>query len=70
MAQELGNRIELIKMFLSPEERIIRLCMEKGDMFYNTGEHRKANKYFARILALSSEESYDYKIAKSRMTNV
>ena len=67
---ELDKRYELIKMFLNPEERIIRLCMEKGDTYYSSGDHKMANKYFARILALSSEDSYDYKVAKSRMTNV
>lgn len=70
MAQELDNRVEILKMFLNPEERIIRLCLEKGGVFHSTGDYKKSNKYFTRVMELSSEDSYDYKIAKSRLVNV
>lgn len=70
LAQELENRVEMLKMFLNPEERIIRICMEKGGVFHSTGDYKKSNKYFSRIMALSAEDSYDYKIAKSRIVNV
>ena len=70
MAQNLENRVEMLKMFLNPEERIIRLCMEKGNVFHSAGDYKKSNKYFSRILALSTADSYDYTIAKSRIVNV
>lgn len=70
MSKELNVRISMLKMFLNPEERIIRICMEKGGVFHSTGDYKKSNRYFSRIMSLAPEDSYDYKLAKSRIVNV
>ena len=70
MSKELNDRISMLKMFLNPEERIIRICMEKGGVFHSTGDYKKSNRYFSRIMSLAPEDSYDYKLAKSRIVNV
>lgn len=59
-----------IKNFLKPEERIIKTCFEKGDIYYSNGDFRQSNKYFSKIMALSSENSSEYRFAKSRIVNV
>ena len=38
-----------IKNFLKPEERIIKTCFEKGDIYYSNGDFRQSNKYFSKI---------------------
>ena len=70
LSDELGRKVELLKTFLNPEERIIKICLEKGGVLYSTGDYRKSNKYFTRVLSLSNEEDFEYKLAKSRIINV
>ncbi len=70
MSETLGKRVEMLKTFLNPEERIIKICLEKGGVLYSTGDYKKSNKYFTRVLSLSNEEDFEYKLAKSRIVNV
>jgi hypothetical protein len=58
------------KLFLNPEERIIKTCMEKGAFFHSEGDFIKSNKYFSKIVTLANENSSEYKLAKSRIVNV
>ena len=64
------KKIQRIKSFINPEDRIIKICFEKGLTFHSTGDFRKANKYFSKIMTLAEENSSDYKYAKARYTNV
>lgn len=64
------DRIHKIKSYLNPEERIIKLCFEKGGTFYSTGDFKKSNKYFTKIMTLAKEDSSDYKYAKTRLMDV
>ena len=64
------DKIQKIRSYINPEERIIKLCFEKGGTFYSTGDHKKANKYFSKIMTLADENSSDYKYAKARLMNV
>ena len=70
ISAQIEEKIELLRMFLNPEERIIKLCLEKGGTIYSAGDYKLSNKYFSRVLALSNEDSYEYRIAKSRIVNV
>ena len=64
------DKIQRIKSFLKPEERIIKTCFEKGNFYHSGGDYLTSNKYFTKIISLSDENSQDYKIAKSRIVNV
>ena len=70
LAKELDKRIQQLKMFLNPEERIIKSCFEKGGASYSNGDYIRSNKYFTKIMTLSERESSEYKFAKSRLMNV
>lgn len=65
-----GERIERLKSFINPEERIVRICLEKGGEFYNNGDFRTSNKYFSKVMLMSNKNSSEYKIAKSRVVDV
>ena len=62
--------IQNLRRFLNPEERIIKTCFEKGATFFSTGDYKQSNKYFTKIMTLAAENSYEYKLAKSRVINV
>ncbi len=70
IADKLDKKLQKIRSFLNPEERIIKVCFEKGLTFHSTGDFRKANKYFSKIMTLADENSSDYKYARARYTNV
>ncbi len=63
------NIIQKIKLFLHPEERIIRVCMEKGAFYHSEGDFNTSNKYFTKVMTLSDETSSEYKLAKSRIVH-
>ena len=65
-----GERIERLKSFIKPEERIVKICLEKGGEFYNNGDFRTSNKYFSKVMLMSDKNSSEYKIAKSRVVDV
>lgn len=67
---DLSYLIEKIKTFINPEERIIKICFEKGGTHYSAKEYKEANKYFSKIINLAKENSSEYKMAKSRIVNV
>jgi tetratricopeptide (TPR) repeat protein len=66
----LDEKIQKLRMFLKPEERIIKSCFEKGGAYYSDGEYKLSNKYFTKIMKLAIEDSTEYKFAKSRLVNV
>jgi tetratricopeptide (TPR) repeat protein len=68
--ERLDEKIQKIRTFINPEERIIKLCFEKGLTFHSTGDFKKSNKYFSKIMTLADEHSSDFKYAKARMVNV
>ena len=67
LKNELEEKIERIKSFINPEERIVKSCIEKGDALYLSGQYTDANKYFSKVIKFSSENSGEYKLAKSKM---
>ena len=69
MKDELSEKIERLISFINPEDRIIKTGLEKGNQLHQAGDFKSANKYFSQVLLLSSPESQEYKIAKSRVTN-
>ncbi len=69
MAEELSEKIEQLKLFINPEEKIIKSSIEYGEKLYKTGNIQNANKYFTRVLKFSTPESPEYKIAKTRVEN-
>ena len=68
--KDYGDLIYNLKSFITPEERIIKSCFEKGGALYSNGDYKQSNKYFSKIMLLSTEDSSDYKFAKSRLVNV
>ena len=67
MLDSVGERIDKIKLFLYPETRIIKTCLEKGGEFYTNKDFRTSNKYFSKVMLLSNENSSEYKFAKSKV---
>ncbi len=64
------ERIERLKSFIAPEERIIKICLEKGGEFYNNKDFKTSNKYFSKVMLMSDKNTAEYKLAKSRFTDV
>ena len=65
-----ASLIEKLKSFIDSESRIIKICFEKGGAQYSIGNYKQANKYFSRIMSLSTPEMSEYRTAKSRIVNV
>lgn len=63
-------KIQKIRLFINPEDRIIKTCFEKGLVYHSAGDFRTANKYFTKIMTLADENSSDYRYAKARFVNV
>lgn len=70
LKEDYGERIERIKSYINPEERIVKICMQKGGEYYNNKDYKTANKYFSKVLLMSNRNSQEYKLAKTRVTNV
>lgn len=70
LAGKLTDKAYRIKSYINPEERIIKTCFEIGGTHYSNKNFKESNKYFTKIMNLSSKESSDYKFAKSRLINV
>jgi len=70
LSEEYDPVVTKLRSFIKPEEKIIKYCIEKGLDLYSIGDYRQANKYFSKILILSSEDSSEYKVAKSSIVNV
>lgn len=68
--EKFDSKIQDLRLFLNPEERIIKTCFEKGATLFSAGNYKQSNKYFSKIMSLSAENSYEYKLAKSRVVNV
>ncbi len=70
LQEEIGDKIERLKLFINPETRIIKTCMEKGEALYKEGDFKTSNKYFSKAMLLANENSAEYRLAKSRVVNV
>ena len=68
--EELNDRIQKVRLFINPENRIVQQCMQNGEKFFKNNDYKSANKYFSRIIKLSDKDSQEYKTAKSRIANV
>ncbi len=66
---ELSDKIERLNSFINPEDRVIKIGLEKGNQLQKEGDYKTANKYFTKVMLLSNPESPEYKLAKSRVTN-
>ena len=64
------SKIQKIRSFINPEDRIIKTCFEKGMVFHSAGDFKTANKYFTKIMTLADENSSDYRYARARFVNV
>ncbi len=65
-----GDRIERIKSFINPEIRIVKICLEKGNEYYNKGDYKTSNKYFTKVILMSNKNSNEYQIAKLKVKDV
>ncbi|MCQ2738860.1 MAG: tetratricopeptide repeat protein [bacterium] len=70
LSHKYENIIENLKVFIAPEADLIKMYMEQASVWHSAGNIQKANKYFSKILILAETGSPEYKIAKSRLTNV
>ena len=70
MKKELSEKIERLKMFINPEQNLVKFNMEKANSLLQQGDKKEANKYFTKVMLFSDPESSEYKLAKSRMTSV
>lgn len=69
-SDKIDEKLQKIKSFINPEERIIKNCFEKGLTYHSTGDFKTSNKYFSKIMVLADETSSDYRYAKARMVHV
>ena len=70
MKKELSEKIERLKMFINPEQNLVKINMEKANSMFQKGDIKEANKYFTKVMLFSDSESSEYKLAKSRITSV
>lgn len=61
------NNIELM---VFPEKSLSTMYNKKGTELYNSGKIKDANKYFTRVMEISSKDSAEYKFAKARLSYV
>ena len=66
LQDEFGDRIERLKSFIYPEERIIRVCLEKGGVLHGNGDFKTANKYFSKVMLMANRNSTEYKQARGK----
>lgn len=66
---ELNERVERLKSYIYPEERIVKVCMEKGGVCYTNGDFKMANKYFSKVMLMTNRNSSEYRAAKSRLVD-
>ena len=62
--------IEKLKSFTNPENIVIHKYLENGQTLLKQGEVQGANKYFTEVLQMANPKSDEYKLAKSKMSNV
>ncbi len=70
LTDELESIIQTLKTFINPEEKIIKICLDKGGGYYLNKDFKLSNKYFSKVMLLSNEDSAEYKFARSRLVNV
>ena len=69
MQEELSEKIEKLRSFINPETRIIRTSIDKGNKLFEKSDFKNSNKYFSKVMRLSKEDSPEYRLAKSKITN-
>lgn len=65
-----SQRIEMLKTYINPEPMLVKTCLAKGGAYYSAGDYKVSNKYFSKVMLLASQDTEEYKLAKSRVTNV
>ena len=55
------------ELLLYPEASLSKIYNKAGLDLYNSGKHKEANKFFTRVMEISSKESEEYKFAKARV---
>ena len=70
LQEELGDKVEKIKLFLNPEYKVIQTNLAKANKAYLAGDYKNSNNYFSKVIQLTDESSSEYKLAKSRIMNV
>lgn len=70
LPKEYYDKIDRLKLFINPEVRLIKTNLERANSLYQEGDFKSANQYFSKVIELSDSESNEYKLAKSRITNV
>ena len=66
----INSRIAKLKTFISPESRIIKSCIERGSDSFKNKDFKTSNHYFSRVMRMADKHTSEYKMAKSRVTNV
>lgn len=63
------NKIEFekLEMLIFPEQSLSKLYNSKGTDLYTQGKFKEANKFFTRVMEISSKDSAEYKFAKDRI---
>lgn len=67
---EYEHFIKKLNSFINPESIITKNYIKKGKELLIRGEKQGANKYFTEVLHLANPKSDEYKLAKSKITNV
>lgn len=67
---EYDDIVRKLKRFLDPEAIVTKKYLEKGKDLLLQGEKQGANKYFTEVLHLANPKSEEYRLAKSKISNV
>lgn len=70
MKYEYESKVQQLKTFTNPESVVTKKYLERGRDLLQKGEVKGANKYFTEVMHLSNPKSNEYKLAKSKLTNV
>lgn len=67
---EVDGIISRLKLFINPENEVIKTSIERGSYSYRKGDYKTSNKYFSKVMILSDRDSEEYRLAKSKVVNV
>ncbi len=70
LESELKSKINMLNLVIHPEKVLAELYIEKGKSLYNLGKIKEAESFFTRVMEITSANTQEYKLAKSRVGNV
>ncbi len=70
MTDELESKVRKLKRFINPEKMLVQSSLDTGSKYYIEGNYKTANKYFTKVMLFSEPDSQEYRLAKSRVSNV